>query len=303
MTVVSVIQLDKLSKTYHNNRTQVHAVNELSFTVEAGQIFGFLGPNGAGKTSTIRMLLRLMHPSSGTIRLFDTPLKDAQQHLRTRVGALVEETQLYPFMTGYDNLKTVALSAGITSRKRLDEVLDIVGMRAFAHRKAKTYSTGMKQRLGIALALLNDPDLLILDEPSNGLDPQGMQDVRSLLHHLAQNEGKTIFLSSHLLHEIEQTCDHVAIIRNGRLITQGQVSALLGQQTSIRMIVTPLVQAQQIVSEHFAVTIIDDALAIDASYDDIPEIIALLTRNDISIYEVIRQRKSLENLFLEVTHA
>ncbi|MEM9951572.1 MAG: ABC transporter ATP-binding protein [Chloroflexota bacterium] len=300
--MVSVIQLDKLSKIYGTGEQAVHAVNDLSLTVETGQIFGFLGANGAGKTTTIRMLLGLIYPSSGEASLFGQSLQDAGQVRQERVGGLVEEATLYPFMTGYNNLKAIAYTSGVTERKRIDEVLDIVGMRSFAKRKAKTYSTGMKQRLGIATALLTDPDLLILDEPTNGLDPQGIQDVRVLLQHLAQNEGKTIFLSSHLLHEIEQTCTHVAIIRNGHLVRQGAINDLLQTNSVTRLTVDDISTAYALLSQNYPTEIVNQSIEVTVIYDNIPDLIQYLVSQNIRIFEVTQKQQSLEDLFFEVTH-
>ncbi|MEO1289960.1 MAG: ABC transporter ATP-binding protein, partial [Chloroflexota bacterium] len=244
----------------------------------------------------------LIHPSSGEASLFGQSLQNAGQVRQERVGGLVEEATFYPFMTGYDNLKAVARTSSVTERKRIDEVLDIVGMRSFAKRKAKTYSTGMKQRLGIASALLTDPDLLILDEPTNGLDPQGIQDVRVLLQHLAQNEGKTIFLSSHLLHEIEQTCTHVAIIRNGHLVRQGAVNDLLLTNSVTRLTVDDISTAYTLLSKNYPTEIVNQSIEITVIYDKIPDLIQHLVSQNIRIFEVTQKQQSLEDLFFEVTH-
>lgn len=300
--MTSVIQLDQLSKIYKHNKQETYAVKQLSLDIDSQQVYGFLGPNGAGKTTTIRMLLNLIYPSSGQAYLFGTSITNAGHLLKHRVGALVEEATFYPFMTGYDNLRTLAYTTGALDTKRIDWVLDVVGMRAFADRKAKTYSTGMKQRLGVAGALLHNPDLIILDEPTSGLDPKGIQDMRDLIQNLAKNEGKTVFLSSHLLHEVEQTCDRVAIIQRGELVSEGTINDLLGDRSIVRIVASPLQKAQAILAEHFTVQIINDALELTIAYNDIPHSIALLTAQQIEIYEVSRKRQTLEDLFLEVTH-
>lgn len=300
--MASVIRLDNLTKTYGKGDKALTAINKLSFDVQAGQIYGFLGPNGAGKTSTIKILLNLIYASSGQAYLFDTPINDAHDMLRTRVGALVEEATFYPFMTAYDNLRVFAQISGIEGKQVINRVLDLVGMTSFAHRKTKTFSTGMKQRLGVASALLNNPDLLILDEPSSGLDPKGIQDMRAMIHNLAKNEGKTIFLSSHLLHEIEQTCDRVAIIQNGTLIREGDVRELLAEQSIVRMKASPIDEAYTLLQEKFAVQITDDLLEISAPEREIPDMIRFLSSNNIDIYEISLKKRTLEDLFLEVTH-
>jgi ABC-2 type transport system ATP-binding protein len=270
--------------------------------VESGQVYGFLGLNGAGKSSTIRILLSLIYPTSGTAYLFDTPVRESVAILRDKVGALVEEATFYPFMTGFDNLRVLAqTSACDASKEHINSVLDMLGMLAFAHRKTKTYSTGMKQRLGVAAALLNNPDMLILDEPTSGLDPKGIQEMRDMLQNLAKNEGKTIFLSSHLLHEVEQSCDRVAIIQRGSLLQEGTVSELLGEEAIVQIRATPFEKASQLLSEHFPLKIVNDTLEITARHEDIPAIVQTLASNEIAIYEVTQKHRSLEDLFLELT--
>lgn len=298
----AIIRLDKLTKIYGRGTKQVEAVKDLSFEVQAGQIYGFLGPNGAGKTTTIRMILSLVYPTSGNVQIFDKPLHDAHEILQTQVGALVEQATFYPYMSGWDNLAVLARTGNYFDAKRIDEVLNLVGLSQYANNRTKTYSTGMKQRLGLAAALLNDPDLLILDEPSNGLDPQGIQEMRGMLQNLAKNEGKTIFLSSHLLHEVEQICDRVAIIRKGQLIREGDVSELLAQQSSIQIEAQPQEKALSILNGKYPVTVSGDYLEIAATREQVPEIINQLSAEAISIYQVMPQKRSLEDYFLEVTH-
>lgn len=298
----SVIRLDNLSKTYHQGKKPIYAVKQLSLEVSPGQVYGFLGPNGAGKTSTIRMLLNLIYPTSGQVYLFETALNEAGTILREKVGALVEEATFYPFMSGYDNLRVLAQMNGNDDKQHINKILDMMGMRDFANRKTKNYSTGMKQRLGVASALLNNPDLLILDEPTSGLDPKGIQEMRAMFQHLAHNEGKTIFLSSHLLHEIEQSCDRVAIIQDGSLLQEGKVSDLLGNESIVSIVANPADKAKAILDVNFTVKIVDNALEIKAKKQEIPVIVQLLVSNEIAIYEVSAKRQTLEDLFLEVTH-
>lgn len=298
----TVIRLDNLSKIYGHGEKAIHAVDQLSLMIEPGQVYGFLGPNGAGKTTTIRMLLNLIYPTSGEIYLFDIPCKAMLPILHEKVGALVEEATFYPFMTGYDNLRVLAQSSGFDDKKRITDILELVGMRDYADRKTKAYSTGMKQRLGVAAALLNDPDLLILDEPTGGLDPGGIQEMRQMLQHLAKNQGKTVFLSSHLLHEIEQICDRVAIINKGQLIQEGKVSELIGSVSIIHIKASPLEKAQAILSDNVTGLIHGDSLEITANHEDIPAIIEKLVSEGIAIYEVRPKQRSLEDLFLEVIY-
>jgi ABC-2 type transport system ATP-binding protein len=200
-------------------------IDRLNLSVYRGDIFGFLGPNGAGKTTTIRMLLGLIMPTDGHIDLFGEPLTLAHETSLPRVGSLIETPALYPYMTGRDNLRAVAYSLGGVSEQRLDEILQTIGLAQRQRDRVRTYSLGMKQRLGVGIALLNNPELLILDEPANGLDPAGIVEIRDLLRNLAV-QGKTIFISSHVLSEIQQICKRVAIINQGKLITEGTVEEL-----------------------------------------------------------------------------
>jgi ABC-2 type transport system ATP-binding protein len=201
------------------------AVNQLNLEVRRGEIVGFLGPNGAGKTTTIRMLLSLITPTSGRIELFGRELASERAHLLPRVGALVETPALYLHMTGSENLRAVGAVLGGVSRQRVDMVLEQVGLQERQKDRVRTYSLGMKQRLGVGIALLNDPDLLILDEPANGLDPVGIVEMRDLMHRLA-GEGKTVFLSSHLLGEIQHICARVVFLHAGKLIADKTVAEL-----------------------------------------------------------------------------
>ena len=217
----TVLRTRDLAKRYKDRL----AVNGLSLEVRRGEIFGFLGPNGAGKTTTIRMVLGLITPTSGTVEVLGQDVVGHRARVLPRVGALVETPALYPFLSGRANLRAIAAALGGISERRIDAVLDLVGLRARARDRVKTYSLGMKQRLGVAMALLQDPELLILDEPANGLDPAGIVEMRDLMHRLAA-EGKTVFISSHILSEVQQICTRVAIINLGRLVTVATVEEL-----------------------------------------------------------------------------
>ena len=208
-----LLDIKNLSKVF----AEVKAVDGLSFTVAPGEIYGFLGQNGAGKSTTIRMLLTLVRPSSGEIRIFGKDLRLHRREILQQVGAIIEKPDLYKYLTALQNLEIMARLSGCRlTRKQLQEKLDRVGIGERANSKVRTFSQGMRQRLGIACALVHDPSLVILDEPTNGLDPQGIADVRNLLLHLSREEGKTIFLSSHLLHEIELIADSMLIIDRGK---------------------------------------------------------------------------------------
>ena len=217
-----VLRTRNLSKLY-GKRT---AVSNLNLEVYQGDIFGFLGPNGAGKTTTIRMALGLISPTTGSVEILGQNVIAQKPHILPRVGALIETPALYLYMSGRDNLRAVGSALGGVSEKRIDTVLEQVGLRLRQKDRVRTYSLGMKQRLGVAIALLQDPDLLILDEPANGLDPAGIVEMRALLQHLV-TEGKTIFLSSHLLTEVQLLCTRVAIVNLGKLVTESTVEELV----------------------------------------------------------------------------
>src|SRR3990170_5892647 len=228
-----VLRTVGLSKRYG----RLLALADLDLEVRRGQVYGFLGPNGAGKTTTIALVLGLIAPSAGHVEMFGL---DARTHLSEalrRTGAVLEGPSFYPLLSGRDNLRVWGALSGGVEEKRLDEVLDLVGLQARGRDKVRTYSLGMKQRLGLAAALLHDPELLVLDEPTNGLDPAGMREVREVIRELGKS-GKTVFVSSHLLGEVEQMCDHVGIVKSGRLLTQGSVTALLRRGDALEMQVT-----------------------------------------------------------------
>jgi len=203
------------------------AVEDVSLRVEAGQVFGFIGPNGAGKTTTLRMLLGLVAPTRGRVRLFGRDVASDFKAAISCVGALVEGAAFHPFLSGRDNLRAFGCLTGGVARARIDEVLDAVGLLARAGDRVKGYSQGMRQRLGIALALLEKPRLLVLDEPTNGLDPQGAREVRELVRRIRSEQGTTVLLSSHLLAEMEQVCDRIAVIAGGRILREGTLDELV----------------------------------------------------------------------------
>jgi len=217
-----VLRTNNLTKQYG----QRLAVNNLNLEVHRGEIFGFLGPNGAGKTTTIRMALHLIAPTAGAVEILGQDIGAHAAHTLPRVGALVEQPALYLYMRGIDNLRAVASVLGGVPDARMDYVLDLVGLKDRANDRVKTYSLGMKQRLGVAISLLSDPDVLVLDEPANGLDPAGIVEMRDLMRTLS-SEGKTVFISSHVLSEVRQICTRVAILNLGRLVTESTVEDLL----------------------------------------------------------------------------
>src|SRR2546423_14035166 len=220
-----VLRTRNLSKHYGKRL----AVDNLNLEIKRGEIYGFLGPNGAGKTTAIRMALGLIAPTSGSVEILGHDIATHRAHILPRVGALVETPALYLYMSGRDNLRAVGFVLGGVPKERIDAVLELVGLRARQKDRVRTYSLGMKQRLGVAMALLQDPDVLILDEPANGLDPAGIVEMRDLMHRLA-SEGKTVFISSHLLSEVQQICTRVAIIHLGKLVTESSIEELISGQ-------------------------------------------------------------------------
>jgi len=300
MSQATAIQLDNISKTFGRRRKRVEAVRQLSLSVDAGQVFGFLGPNGAGKSTTIRMMMDLIRPSQGEVYLYGRPVKGNYKLLR-RVGALVEGASFYNFLTGRKNLEILARAGDCYDSSRSQRLLKQVGLSDAADRKVQGYSTGMKQRLGLAAALLNDPDLVVLDEPTNGLDPAGIQDVRHFIRDLAEKQGKTVFLSSHLLSEVEQVCDEVGIINNGRLVQKGNVTKLLSAQATIRLEVTPLERSLGLLLPTWPVTANGRWLEVQAPRDSIPTIVNQLVAAEVQVFQVVVQQQSLEALFLAAT--
>ncbi len=297
----TAIRVSGLFKQFGRGKRQVKAVQNLDLEVKAGQVYGFLGPNGAGKTTTIRMLLDLIRPTSGIAMLFGESVQRNPAVLK-RVGAMVEGATFYPYLTGRKNLEVLSRSGGYYDPKRIQAIIEQVGMADRADRHAKGYSTGMKQRMGLAATLLGNPDLIILDEPTNGLDPAGIQEMRLFIRELADKQGKTVFLSSHMLNEIEQVCDRVAIINKGKLVREGSVTDLLSEQSRLLVEADPLDKAQTILSPHWALHTNGGVhVTVEAQRDDIPTIIRKLVENDINVYEVAAQRQSLEEYFLAVT--
>ncbi|MGA9533255.1 MAG: ABC transporter ATP-binding protein [Anaerolineales bacterium] len=295
------IRLAGVSKTFGRGPDQVEALRRIDLEVERGQVFGFLGPNGAGKSTTIRILMGLLRPTAGSASIFgQTAAPNAQ--VLTRAGALIEGATFYSFLTGRDNLQVLADTAGMGA-ERIEMLLDQVGLTNRAGRNVSGYSTGMKQRLGLAAALLSDPDLVILDEPTNGLDPAGIQDMRAFIRSLATEQGKTVFLSSHILHEVEQVCDHVAIIHRGAVIRQGPIAQLLSETKGmLRVLATPVDRAQAALADHWPVQQDGDWLQVQAGSDQAPQLVRALVDANVDVHQLTEDRSSLEDFFLRVTN-
>ena len=301
-TEEKIIEIKGLTKKFKD----VKAVDELSLNVYKGDIFGFLGPNGAGKSTTIRMLLTLIHPNAGTIRLFGKPLNEERALILRDVGAIVEKPDFYNYLSAYKNLEILSrISGRDVSSNRIMEILETVGLKERRASKVKTYSHGMKQRLGIAQALMHDPDLIILDEPTTGLDPQGMKEIRDLIIHLRDEKNKTIFLSSHLLSEVEQIANRMIIINKGKTVVEGNVQDLLNSAgLKVTFEVDDLDSAKHLISQsrwdNKIESITNNKLIFNLSSEEIAVLNKYFVDNDISVSAVI-PTKSLEEYFLKIT--
>ncbi len=281
-------------------------IKGIDFSVKKGQIYGFLGPNGAGKTMTLRMIVGLIKPTSGQITINGHSVSRSFVQAMAQVGCIIENPELYEYMSGYNNLLLLSRMEPGIDEKRIHEVVEMVGMERRVHDKVSTYSLGMKQRLGIAQALMKRPQLLILDEPSNGLDPAGIREFRQLVKSLAADHGMTILISSHLLSEIQMMCDEVAIILHGNLIRTARVDALGRDQKVIwevhRMDQVPLVL--QLLREQFGMEALDHGDGRVSAFvedDRLTHINAVFVKAGIELLFVCKQPKNLEDLFLELT--
>ena len=294
------LQTEKLTKRF-GSRT---AVDRLTMGVERGDIYGFLGPNGAGKSTTLRMLLGLIRPTSGVIKFPVRASSWEYLRARSRVGAIIETPAFYENFSGRRNLQLLASLSGGVQKKRVEEVLDIVDLRERARDPVKVYSYGMRQRLGIAQALLPTPELIILDEPTNGLDPQGIQQTRKLIRRLRDEFKLTVLLSSHLLTEIEQLCNRVGIIHEGRLLYEGGPEALVAPTSLYKVRVDDLSRAFELLTTKSGVTVSRNGtsfLRIDADAESIPDVNALLVAHGIKVYELSPDQETLEEAFLRLT--
>lgn len=292
-----IIEARALTKMYGKMR----AVDEATFHVEQGQVFGFLGPNGSGKTTTIGMLLGIINASGGEIWLFETRNLDAA---RRRIGATLETPNFYPYLSGYDNLRIVAKIKGATETQ-IQGALELVELSGRQKDKFSTYSLGMKQRLAIAAAALSDPELIILDEPTNGLDPEGIRDVRRIIKSLAAS-GKTVFLSSHLLSEVEQTCTHVAIIKKGKILKQGSLREIVSNNLFALIRADDMQTLTTVVSQYdkFVSAIAEpDGLLVELADSNLAALNRFLFEKGISLSHLAARRQTLEEAFLELTEA
>ncbi len=293
-----VIETRGLTKRYGD----VLAVDGISFTVAQGQVFGFLGPNGCGKTTTIGMLLGIITPTAGDVRLLGLSGRDGLHQARQQVGATLETPNFYPYLSGWDNLRIVANLKGVDHRT-VEATLDTVGLLARRKDKFQGYSLGMKQRLAIAATLLGDPRLVILDEPANGLDPDGMREIRELIVALGER-GKTVFVSSHLLHEVERTCSHVAILRKGTIVRQASVRDLLRTATIVELRGDDperLHAAARAYPQAASVTTRDASVLVQLHDDDPASLNRWLAGQGVFVSFLAPQRLSLEEAFIDLT--
>ncbi|MGE6259517.1 ABC transporter ATP-binding protein [Heyndrickxia sporothermodurans] len=296
----SVVELKNVTKVIKGKKI----IDNLSFNINEGEVFGFLGPNGAGKTTTIRMIVGLMGISSGDILVCGKNVKNEYEAALRNVGGIVENPEMYKFLTGYQNLMQYArMFKGITKEK-INEVVELVGLTDRINEKVKTYSLGMRQRLGLAQSLLHDPKVMILDEPTNGLDPAGIREIRDHLRKLAKEKGMAVIVSSHLLSEMEMMCDRIAIIQKGKLVDVQNVRDFVNEEATQKYFVevdknNPIISNGNI--NGIAFKQVDDGIEVEMEKEQVPELIEHLVQSGVRIFEVKAMSKSLEDRFLEIT--
>jgi ABC-2 type transport system ATP-binding protein len=291
----ALVEVSGLTKRYGDTL----AVDGVDLTVLPGEVYGFLGPNGAGKTTTLRILTGLIAPTSGDVRVLGG--RPGQADVLGRTGSMIESPAFYPYLCGLDNLRLLAEYAEVP-RQRIDEVLELVDLADRARDRFSTYSLGMKQRLGVAAALLKDPELVILDEPTNGLDPAGMRDMRRLIRELG-SDGRTVLLSSHLLGEVQQICDRVGIINAGRMVAEHNVEELRGEQELV-VRATPRDTAQSVLTDFLGtgtVHLYDDTLRVKVDPGRAAEVNRVLVQAGIAVSELHSTERALEDIFFELT--
>jgi ABC-type multidrug transport system ATPase subunit len=294
-----VVQTKDLTKRYGNGDSARLAVDRVSMTVRRGEVYGFLGPNGAGKTTTLRMVLGLIRPSAGSATVLGRPAGEPET--TARIGALIEGPGFYPYLSGRDNLRTMARYRGLPDALA-DAALERVDLADRGGDRFKSYSLGMKQRLGVATALMGDPDVIVLDEPTNGLDPAGMADMRTLIVDLARS-GQNVLLSSHLLAEVEEICDRVGVIARGTLLVESTVSALRGGRR-LRVVASPVERALAVamrIAGEDAVQLDGDAVLLDVPAERTPEVVRSMVDEGLDVHEARISERTLEEVFFEMT--
>lgn len=302
--MLPVLKLDNLTKIYNQKKV----VNNVSFSVFAGQIFGFVGPNGAGKSTTIRMITGLTPITEGSIRICGYNININFRNAISNVGAVVETPQLYPYLSGLNNLKLFAKLHGKAAEKRIPQIVKLVGMENRIKDKVSTYSLGMKQRLGIAQALLNKPKLLILDEPTNGLDPNGIVEMRNILKVLAEKQEMAIIISSHNLAELEQTCDVIGLINGGKLIehkTMKEIEAIVESKQRIQVMCNYPNYAAMLLKNKYGLKskILGNSIILPLKEKNIAAVISFLTYKKVKIFGIKKIQKSLEELYFEILNS
>ncbi|WLR53268.1 ABC transporter ATP-binding protein [Bacillus tianshenii] len=297
-----IVQLKDVTK-HIGNKT---IIDHISLDIYRGEVFGFLGPNGAGKTTTIRMLVGLMSISEGEVLINGYSVRKNFEKAVSHVGGIIENPEMYKFLSGYDNLVHYARMIPNVKKERIDEVVRLVGLEERIKDKVKTYSLGMRQRLGLAQALLHSPSLLILDEPTNGLDPAGIREIRTYIRRLAKEEKIAVFVSSHLLAEMQLMCDRIGIIQQGKLINVETVSDFVSNDKalSVHFEVANVENAEKQFKDAFPelkATVINRKLVIEVARDEIPAIVAHFVKNGHKIYSIVSEQQTLEDKFLEMT--
>ncbi|TFD92380.1 ABC transporter ATP-binding protein [Jeotgalibacillus sp. R-1-5s-1] len=301
MSGKTVVELKNVTKQIRSKKI----IDNISFNVYSGEVFGFLGPNGAGKTTTIRMIVGLMKLSDGDVIIDGKSIKTDFEGAVQHVGAIVENPEMYKFMSGYKNLVHYARMYKGISKDKIDEVVKLVGLEKRINDKVKTYSLGMRQRLGIAQSLLHDPKVLILDEPTNGLDPAGIREIRDYIRKLAKERDMAVIVSSHLLSEMEMMCDRIGIIQDGKLVDVQTVNDFMSEQTQVFKLEVEnpeqVIGRMQAIFEEWKIELVDQSLLISCTKEDVPQIVKWCVHENVDIYGVAPAAKTLEDRFLEVT--
>jgi len=292
-------------RNLHKKIGSKNIINGISFDIYPGEVFGFLGPNGAGKTTTMRMMVGLISITDGEVLINGLSIKENFEKAISHVGGIVENPEMYKFLSGYQNLEQYSRMMKGIDKARIDEVVKLVGLEKRIKDKVKTYSLGMRQRLGLAQALLHSPSVLILDEPTNGLDPAGIREIRDYLQKLAKEEGMAIMVSSHILSEMELMCDRIAIIQNGRIVDVQKVNEFGKEEENINVVfdVEPLQAAKEYFIEREDITfnIMSNEIYLEIDREKIPQVTADLVNKGVKIYGIQSISKSLEDKFLEIT--
>ncbi|MCC2328966.1 ABC transporter ATP-binding protein [Bacillus wiedmannii] len=292
----SIITVDQLTKQIGSKTL----VENISFEVNKGEVVGLLGPNGAGKTTLMRMMVGMISMTKGEVWINGQSIKEQFENATAKIGAVIENPEFYPFLSGYENLTYFGRMNENVTKERIEEVVQLLGMQQVIDRKVNAYSLGMRQRLGIAQALIHNPDILILDEPTNGLDPNGIHEMRMYIKKIAHEQGKAVLVSSHLLSEVELMCDRVIIIQHGRYIAEQVIQNNVQEDSATIHIRVDNVQQAKILLK-YNVEIKDNDIILTVKDEEIPNIIKILIENNIRIYRIEEERKTLEEKFLELT--